>query len=515
MAIANFFDKVTLGLSQILKNLDTSKLNDFLESKCIGIFYDENAITSKEGRYTLDMIVRLLSRLYPIISIQSHVENDFSINLTKLAQSINPEIEIQKNCLPTICICVGKTYYPEDVPCIFIGSNNWIVNFSVSHPVGSGNSKNPFAAGVCACVGAANIFRYIFKDLINDGRIDDDFSLSLLDYKLGSNLNELSLDSININETILVGVGAIGNSVIWGLQKLENAKGELIVIDNQKVSLTNLQRYVLAIQDHINEDKTVVFGSKQRTWGIKFLSEQSNWEDYIIKRKNWDITTVLTCVDSSEDRITIQGSLPKYIFNAWTQQENLGVSRHLNFLVFPCLACLYYPTEAGISRSQEVADNLNIPEKEREVRTYLANNLLIDEAFLTLVCNSNQSLNFEELKSYIGKSMDIFYSEIVCGRVIIKSKDVHHSDIDVPCAFESAMAGLLLATELIKFKLGLQVDNYANSIRFNLLRPLTKYIETPEVKKANCFCNDEIYRKVYLNKWTNKIHKCDFNPSSC
>lgn len=500
MAVANFFEKVTLGLSQILNGYDISELNEFLESKCIGIFYDESAINTKEGRYTLDMLVRLLSRLYPKIIIQSNFENDFNVCLFSLAKSINPQIEICNNVLPTICICVGKTTYLENAPSIYIGSNKWIVSFSSSNPVGSENSKNPFAAGVCACIGAANIFRFIFKDSLQDGSFDDDFNLSLLDYKLDSDLNHISLDNININEIILVGAGAIGNGVIWGLQKLENAKGSLIIIDNQEVSLTNLQRYILAIQDDINKDKTVVFGAGQKTLGIEFKSEQKKWEDYIGTRQNWDIKTVLSCVDSAKDRITIQGALPKYIFNAWTQQENFGISRHVDFLNLPCLGCLYFPKEPGTSRSQEVADNLNISDKEREIRTYLANDLPIDEPLLKLICSSNQNLIFDELKSYIGKSMDVFYSEIVCGRVIIKAHDVHHKDIDVPCAFESAMAGLLLAAEFIKFNAGYLDKKYSDSIRFNLLRPLTNFIRTPEIKQANCICNDEVYKEAYRNK---------------
>jgi len=502
MAIANFFDKVTLGLSQILKGYDITQLTEFLESKYIGVFYDESAVVTSEGRYTLDMLIRLLSRLYPKIVIQSNFNNNFEFCLIELAKSINPKIEILKDKLPAICICVGKTLYNENIPCIYVGSNNWIVSFSSMHPVGSETSNNPFAAGVCACIGAANIFRFIFKDHLHDGRFDDDFNLSLLDYKVGNNLNNISIDNININETILVGAGAIGNGVIWALQKLENAKGELIIVDNEKVSLTNLQRYILSTQDHIDKDKTVVFGTKQDTKGVRFISEQKKWEVYIVSRQNWNIKTVLSCVDSAKDRITIQGTLSKYIFNAWTQQENLGVSRHIDFINSSCLGCLYYPENPGSSRSQEVADNLNISDSEREIRSYLANNLPIDEALLRLICNTNQKLKFNELIYYIGKSLDVFYSEIVCGRVIIKSQDVHHKDIDVPCAFESAMAGLLLAAEFVKFNAGWNDEKYSDSIRFNLLRPLTKYIRTPEIKRTNCFCNDEVYRQVYLNKWT-------------
>ena len=94
MALANFFDKASLGLSQILKGCDRNELERLLWDRTVGIFYDENASTSKEGRATLDLTVRLLARLYPKIRIESTYANELKDQLAALAKSINPVIDI-------------------------------------------------------------------------------------------------------------------------------------------------------------------------------------------------------------------------------------------------------------------------------------------------------------------------------------------------------------------------------------------------------------------------------------
>jgi hypothetical protein len=56
---------------------------------------------------------------------------------------------------------------------------------------------------------------------------------------------------------------------------------------------------------------------------------------------------VLLAVDSAADRIAAQAALPRWIANAWTQPENIGVSRHSFLGEAPCVACLYMPQGAS------------------------------------------------------------------------------------------------------------------------------------------------------------------------
>lgn len=504
MALANFFNKIALGASQILKGYNTNAFENKLLSNCVLIFFDDNAATTSEGKATLDLLVRLIARLYPVIQIQNDQSGSLVAELKKLALEINPQIEILDSCKPTVCVTVGQTAYSGSATTFYIGSNNWVTSFSNNNPIGSSQTNNPFGAGAASCFGAANVFRFVFQEQLPYGTNDNDFSFSLLNFDPVIQNNDLIFERLYFDEITLVGLGAIGNGVIWSLQRLTNITGNLIVVDHESVSLSNLQRYILATQDAIGISKVKLVQCYLNETSLTVIPQPIKWDEYISKRNNWQIETILTCLDSAEDRITIQGSLPKKIFNAWTQRENVGISWHFNFIKSPCLCCLYYPTQTKKSRSQEIADNLNMPNQEKFIREYLANNKPVDEQIIHLISSTNQ-ISSDELKSFLGASLNIFYSEVVCGGMLMKLKDSasmgEGQNIDVPLAFESAFAGLLLAAEMIKNKLGYCVQEQHSSTQFNLLRPFSTYMNVPEVKKPYCICNDSIYQKVYAQKW--------------
>ena len=67
----------------------------------------------------------------------------------------------------------------------------------------------------------------------------------------------------------------------------------------------------------------------------------------------------------------MQGSLPRWIANAWTQLGDLGVSSHCFLGQDACLACLYLPTQKSKSQDQIVAEGLKIPQLRDQVRVLL------------------------------------------------------------------------------------------------------------------------------------------------
>jgi len=505
MALANFFDKVSLGAAQILQGFDRTKFEEILLSHRIMVFYDDSASISFEGKATLDLLIRLLSRLYPNIQIYNSDSNSLVSELEVLAKAINPDIELSKSFSPTICIVVGNTKSLFEVPTFYIGSNNWIAHFSQSKPVGSGHSNNPFASGAVACFGAANIFRTVFAEQLPYSKNDEEFSFSLLEFTTDNNFYNPEIGEINIDETVLVGLGAIGNGVVWALSKLPKIEGSLILVDHEPIELSNLQRYILADQNSIDKKKVDIANVFLQHTSLKIHPVPSNWNDYITARASWNIKSVAVCVDSAEDRIEVQGALPKKIFNAWTQQEDIGVSRHIHFVESACLCCLYFPTDEKKSISQEIADSLNFIgiQEERIIRDYLANNKMIDEWILNLIAQKN-NIQIEDLRFTVGKSLHIFYHEVVCGGRFMKLKngaDGSPQKIEVPSAFESALAGILLAIEIVNNTSHHRKTNLSTVTRFNLLRPLSPYINFEENKKPNCICNDAIFQKSYLDTW--------------
>ncbi|MFX7902704.1 hypothetical protein ABTK34_19770, partial [Acinetobacter baumannii] len=80
------------------------------------------------------------------------------------------------------------------------------------------------------------------------------------------------------------------------------------------------------------------------------------WADYVHGRSKWTFERVAVALDTAEDRIALQASLPKWIVNAWTQDVDLGVSRHNFADGGACLACLYLPTVAVKNEHERVSE---------------------------------------------------------------------------------------------------------------------------------------------------------------
>lgn len=197
MSIANFFDKVSLGASQLLHNYNREKFEELLLSHSILVSFDQNAAETREGKATLDLLTRLLARLYPRLQFEG--PSDLKEALEKLALAINPMLDIS-NVSPTVNIVIGATETKVTCPTFYLGSAEWNCKFSRTKAIESQNSGNPFGAGAAACVGAANLFRTVFKEQLPHSEIDSDFELSLLNLELASSLDSQPVDDLDLGD---------------------------------------------------------------------------------------------------------------------------------------------------------------------------------------------------------------------------------------------------------------------------------------------------------------------------
>jgi hypothetical protein len=504
MALANFFNKSALAASQILSGYDRTAFESCLMNSPVEVAFDQNAIESSEGKASLELIVRLLTRLYPKVTITALdcVTPGAESNLIDLAKSINPDIEFYVG-QPVATIVIGKTGIQRTAPVFYIGSDEWSVRFSPAEPVGSGASLNPLAAGAAACFGAANLFRQVFKDQLSDGKSDKSFQLSLITFQQEHN-SEISPDNligqspILLGETVLVGLGAIGNGVIWALSKTPLLEGILYLVDPEIIDLSNLQRYILTDQHDVGKHKTELTTQFLAQTALKIVPHNGDWGSFLNEHGSWRVDTVAVAVDSAKDRISIQGSLPKHILNAWTQTTDLGVSRHFCFLRDACLACIY-PTHKGLkSESLLIAESFGLAQEETQIREMLYNNSVIGQMWLEKIAQG-KSVPIELLNPYLGRPIREFYHSVFCGGILIGHE--RNKQVETPMAFQSSLAGILLASELIIQKSGLRPTRIETMTRINLLKPLTEYLNDPKLQNEECICQDHIFQSQYRKKY--------------
>lgn len=503
MAHANFIDRAATSASQVLTQFALEPFLAKLNGQVIGIAFDEDAIASAEGRATLDLLVRLIARLYPRLLILQIGEMCGEADLEALARSINPEIEFGASPEQvTAAIVVGNSPSPFRCTSFHVGSDGWVARLSTNGPVGSGSSGNPMGAGAAACFAAANVFRLIFGEQLPNGEIDQKIAISMLSFAQGPEVRNVPpVAEADIGETILVGAGAIGNGFLWTLERWSGIRGGLGVVDHEAVDLTNLQRYVLAGQADVETPKVDVAARHLSSTALEVRPHLSNWQEFLGSRADWRLERVATALDTAADRIAVQGALPKWIANAWTQETDLGVSRH-RFGDGACLACLYMPAGRLKDQDELVAEEIGLPNAKLEVRRLLQTGAPVNAPFVERVATA-LDVPYAPLAGFVGQPLLSFYQKVICGGLVLKlTNGASRVKAVVPMAFQSALAGVMLAAEVVKHAAGHDAAP-ATSTRINLLRPLGTYLHDPKARDVTgrCICADQDFLQVYAGKY--------------
>jgi hypothetical protein len=511
MALANFFDKAAMAASQVLSGVDRSSFATALGAHNIGLAFDDSAADSPEGRYTLELSINLLARLYPRISIIPGGPNaEAAVEaLAAAARAINPEIEIGGDpAAVTLFLAVGASEITSSSAVIYAGSDGWVARVSTKGPVGSGRTDNPFGACAAACFGAANIFRVAFGAHLPAGAPDEDMSLSLIDYDpTAAEPANPALTAVDLGESYLVGLGAIGNGAVWALARTPGLSGVLHFVDGETVDPSNLQRYVLTTQKSVRESKVAIAADQFRGSGVDARPHNEHWGDFLRGVSSRNFARVAVAVDSDGDRIAVQASLPRRVINSWTQPGDLGVSRHGFLGDDACLVCLYLPEGEGQHLDRIIAEAIGLPEAFMEIRTMIHLKQPIGRSLLERAAVA-MGVDLEPLLRFENESVRSFYTQAVCGGIVLRlggtlGSASKHQMAAVPLAFQSALAGVMLAAELVIDAGGLRTSPIPVTTKIDLLRPLASHLSIAARKhpSGRCICQDEDYKKTYSDKY--------------
>lgn len=505
MALASFFDKAALSAQSVLRNFDLASFRRALEEQLVQVHFGDDAV-SLEGRRTLDLLVDLLSRLYPRLQFTSTSElGGISSELADRARRVSQSIEIDQDSSPTLSIVLGRTFTETPEHTFYVGSDGWVCLCSIESPRSCGDSGNPFGAGMAACLAAAWTFRETFQTQLNGGRsFGKDLALSLVDLSSNARVANPPLRPVDIGVAHLVGAGAIGQATAWGLAGCSGLAGVVYVIDGECLELSNLQRYVYTMDADVGKSKPDLAARLlDPSSALKVIPIRQHWESFVAGHEG-PIDRVLLALDSAEARIHVQGSLPRWVANAWTQPENIGVSRHRSFLDDACVACLYMPALRRKSRDRLIADSLGFTSELelREVRALLHTGRAIGREFLERIA-LRAGIPVKGLLQFASEPLSAFYANGICGGLLLSfSSGDRAIQVQVPMAFQSAAAGLLLAAELVADAGQLRQASLPTRSELDLLRDFTRaaaHPHSPAQKHASgrCICQDTVYRSFY------------------
>lgn len=500
MSLASYFGRTATAASQVLQRFDTKEFEGLLNGLIVGIAFDDEAC-SGEGRASLDLLVRLMSRFYPTVCLMpmGTEAKKLARSLGSLARSINGQITIvpRQSAKITQCLVVGSTDAQVSCPKLYVGSDGWLAKFSSKHPVTSGTSYNMFGAGAAACIAAANLFRLVFAGQLGGGGVDGDVTFSLFDYLPGSDANPALPEATELDDLHLLGVGAIGNGAVWALARVPRLQGHLSVVDAEELDQSNLQRYVMAVERDVGQSKVKLARRYLRTQeAVAVKGHGVRWQALAAVQP---LQNVAVALDTAADRVAVQATLPRRIVNSWTQRGDLGVSHHEFDGEMACLACLYLPSGAAPNEDQVIAEALKLEDRIMDVvRPMLHSGAPVSPELIQEIAG-RLTVPLAPLLPFVGQPLRNFYQGAICGGLVFQltggSRPVR---VEVPMAFQSAMAGIMLAAEIVKGANGNTPD--WTTAKLNLLRKMPRDIITERRRKdrlARCICQDLDYLDVY------------------
>ena len=273
------------------------------------------------------------------------------------------------------------------------------------------------------------------------------------------------------------------------------------------MELSNLQRYVLCERSAEGGIKVEIV-AKDFVSKLQPLPHQATWASFVeTNGYMWD--RVLVALDSAHDRRAVQGSLPRWIANAWTQLGDLGVSSHSFLGKGACLACLYLPTQESKSEDQIVAEGLKIPQFRDHVRFLLGSGQMTGKELCDAIATA-WGIPAERLEPYANRAIRELWVEGICGGGIIPLGEAGPTpqELQVPLAFQSALAGVLLAAEATLDVLTCGTQRSTSVRRMDVLRPMSDPSPQPALKAGtgNCMCEDQDFIVTYRTKYGIEPH---------
>jgi hypothetical protein len=518
MALPRFLDRVTHSIISAAGPVDCASIAAHLKTKAVRIIASD-WITEVEGhREGFLVACNLLARTYPVLIVEAPEPIREAAIETILA--INPVCDLVGNDVEpnaTLTWGVGPVSASE----VCVSAVGWNVLLDGAVPE-TPTACSPLAAMASATLGVREVFRAVLGDLTGDLRCGGTAIgwniITLRDREEG--IPPLAR-GVDFGELVLVGCGAIGQAFVAAMGA-SNCRGRLVAIDPEDVELSNLQRYVLTTNGDVGEAKTSLVTRALEGSEVEVVQERRVWS-----LDDGSSPACLVCaLDTVEDRIGCQGSLPRTIYNAYTGDQDLGWTRHERFGDDACLACIYWPHEREASWTDQVARSLGMEADGKRIALYKVSRLSIGEPLPPAILARNgveaelaakwgQSSLLDGLAAIFGlseqvksewsdKDIDAVYSEGLCGGRLVEVLDRGKNELLlVPLAHESVLAGVMLAASVIaahhpELRDARHPDT-KGAVRLSG-DPGLPYTSAP-ASIDQCICSDPIFTGHYHELW--------------
>ena len=515
MTLPRFLERVVDATAPLLGGLDRAAARAKLEASSVALVAGDRAAEGA-GRAGFLLAANLAARLYPRIALGG--PRDLIRQAEGEIVLVNPRAEVSEAADAPTTAMLGYETALDDPTAVSVAARGWSVYVDGVED-NADSEAAPSAALLAATLGVGELFRVVFAEELGDrgrsGPRPGAFNL----VTLAEHTYDLPLGiDVEVDEFHLVGAGAIGQAAAHTLA-LAGARGRMVVVDPEKVALSNLQRYVLTRDSDVGAVKVELLRERLATSGLEVVPTALEWHAGLTEGQR----PTLVALDSAEARIGVQASLPGPLYNAWTQPADIGWSRHERFGEDPCLACLYWPDHEAPSRHEQIA--VAFRQHPLRVLAYLVHRAIpiglplppggipevpgleapadaarwLDTPLVDDIAAA-AGIDVGELAGWRERPLGDVYQDGICGGALLHlNVGEAPREVLVPLAHQSAFAGVMLATEFLVAQVPELKAARTPAIegRFDVLSGLPQVLSRPRATTSTCLCRDGVFRDVY------------------
>ena len=422
-----------------------------------------------------------IARLRPLLA----TEEFSSESLAALARLIWPDGEFTNDADAAADVVLGIGA-PGDVSVGIDAAGSAVVASGV---VAVEHADAVFAALLAAGLGCAQTAKLLYPEILGEA---EESEVRFPVGPLGDTFEPIG--PIVLERPVFAGVGAVGCAAVYALI-VADAAGDVLLIDPDIVTDSNLMRYILFDSRHLEMTKVAAAAEIVAATGLELHVEHEKTvlQQYLTDNPDERdrLAFVVSAVDTYDARREITGELPRRIVNAGTTPRDFSVSSHGFGDGYACLACLYPPQKEDIEMAAVIARELGLEKTEVERLSRTKEPLTAE-----LLARAAEARGFarDHYAPYVGEPIDSFYNKEVCGTMPIKTQ---RGEAVAPLAYGSALAGFLLAKLITEPNVG----EYRR-FRMDFVNGLATPMRTNPRPRAECvYCGREVLRSGYAARW--------------
>jgi hypothetical protein len=510
--------------SPVIRDLRRQKDKDPAEvARIIGLLATARPTLHVDGsadamtQRTAHAAVNLLARIFPSVSIEIGGDDapaltrrggafpSLRVALEAEARGVNPRIDLARpTSSPGLRLTIGN---PQE-GALLVDAHGWLVHVS---PTGTGapwqgqaRLPHPASPLMAAALGVGEIFKRVVhpEELAALTR-----TLSLLDYLPAAGDNPTLPEHLELGELVFFGMGSIACAAVYALLDAPLLSGHATIIDRQTLDDTNPRRYILM---HAKDER-----ARKAEWAAGLLEsahpalaveaihgEIRDWAR--ARRPDAPIGLAIITADSLAGRREAADLLPPLSISATTEGRTATVN-YCDWEAGMCPYCAYAPNRKQRHVNEDYArmtglsiDRLNgLNDRYRETNQPDRLNE-IDTTTMEAHCR----LPAERFRKWVGRPFREFYEaelgEIYSAEPVTQTGPrLGMPEIVLP--FVSAAAGALVASEILRVRLGLRANDNAAIYWHNTLQGARAGLREPARRdRANtCFCRHPDRRRWF------------------